>query len=229
MLLNTAGHEPLTREIPKPSRSSCSSCSNKKLFQVHAQPGRAAPPQPGHCSGVGYFVKRLFRVCLVPEVSPGCGWPWLRGVAVVSQGCAGLPKVVLRDVWLSQLGTALPSWYHLLWGAACFPSSSNQQAVPGWDTEAELRAWLEPAGLVRWLCWRCCLVKVHGWCPRGDPRAAGTRWVGAPSQPDPPISPGIAQSFHLLSFPAGGCVSLCVWTQHRFSCTSPPPFPSALS
>lgn len=30
-------------------------------------------------------------MCLVPEVSPGCGWPWLRGVTVVSQavlGCA---------------------------------------------------------------------------------------------------------------------------------------------
>lgn len=53
--------------------------------------------------------------------------------------------------------------------------------------------------------------RVHGWCPRGDPRAAGTRWVGAPSQPDSPFSPGIAQSFHLLSFPAGRvCVPLCL-------------------
>lgn len=42
----------------------------------------------------------------------------------------------------------------------------------------------------------------------------------ASSRPAPPLSPDIAQSFHLLSFPAWR-VSLCVWTRHRFSCTSP--------
>lgn len=48
----------------------------------------------------------------------------------------------------------------------------------------------------------------------------GCTLPAASSKPDPPFSPSIAQSFHLLSFPAGR-VSLCVWTQHRFSCTTP--------
>lgn len=87
-------------------------------------------------------------LCLVPEVTPGCGRPgmaqgcdcgvtglcwavlWLpRGAAGDAQGCVAAPAE-----------HSSPSRYHLSWEAACFPSSNNQQVMPGGDTEAELRA-----------------------------------------------------------------------------------------
>lgn len=71
------------------------------------------------------------------------GLGWLRDVIVVSQGCAGLCRGAAGDAQGCVAAPAehsCPSRYHLSWGAACFPSSNNQQVMPGGDTEAELRA-----------------------------------------------------------------------------------------